>query len=90
MTVPPRDPGIAAVLSFFVCGLGQMYNGQIGKGLLMLAAFAAVVALTALAAAAESTLCLLTGAGAAGLWIFGIVDGKDAALRTHHLEEPGS
>lgn len=30
----PKDPGIAAVLSFFVTGLGQIYNGQIGKGIL--------------------------------------------------------
>lgn len=32
-----RDPGIAAVLSFFVTGLGQIYNGQIGKGILFMA-----------------------------------------------------
>lgn len=32
--IPARDPGIAAVLSFFVTGLGQIYNGQILKGLL--------------------------------------------------------
>jgi len=27
---------VAAVLSFFWCGLGQIYNGEIGKGLLFL------------------------------------------------------
>jgi TM2 domain-containing membrane protein YozV len=27
-----RNPGLAAVLSFFYMGLGQIYNGQIGKG----------------------------------------------------------
>jgi TM2 domain-containing membrane protein YozV len=32
---PPRSPGVAAVLSFFWCGLGQIYNGQIGKGIAM-------------------------------------------------------
>ncbi|HUY17595.1 MAG TPA: TM2 domain-containing protein [Candidatus Binataceae bacterium] len=31
-----RSPGVAAVLSFFWCGLGQIYNGQIGKGIVML------------------------------------------------------
>jgi TM2 domain-containing membrane protein YozV len=35
-----HSPGIAAVLSFFWCGLGQIYNGQIGKGLAMIAAYA--------------------------------------------------
>lgn len=29
-----HHPGIAAVLSFFYTGLGQIYNGQIGKGLI--------------------------------------------------------
>jgi len=28
-----KNPGLAAVLSFFFAGLGQIYNGQIGKGL---------------------------------------------------------
>jgi TM2 domain-containing membrane protein YozV len=30
---PQRSPGVAAVLSFFFPGVGQIYNGQIGKGL---------------------------------------------------------
>ena len=33
---PAKNPGLAAVLSFFYCGLGQIYNGQIGKGILLL------------------------------------------------------
>lgn len=28
-----KSPGLAAVLSFFLPGLGQIYNGQIAKGL---------------------------------------------------------
>lgn len=31
-----KDPGIAAVLSFFVPGLGQIYNGTILRGLFWL------------------------------------------------------
>jgi TM2 domain-containing membrane protein YozV len=31
---------LAAVLSFFFCGLGQIYNGQIVKGLVMIVAYA--------------------------------------------------
>lgn len=36
-----KNPGVAAVLSFFWTGLGQIYNGQIGKGisLIILQAF---------------------------------------------------
>ncbi|MCK5233334.1 MAG: zinc ribbon domain-containing protein [Candidatus Aenigmarchaeota archaeon] len=31
-----KSSGLAAVLSFIIPGLGQIYNGQIGKGLLFL------------------------------------------------------
>lgn len=31
-----KSPGIAAVLSFFYTGLGQIYNGQIAKGILFI------------------------------------------------------
>jgi TM2 domain-containing membrane protein YozV len=34
-----KNPGVAAVLSFFYCGLGQIYNGQIFKGILMFVAY---------------------------------------------------
>jgi TM2 domain-containing membrane protein YozV len=27
-----KNPGLAAVASFFFSGLGQIYNGEIGKG----------------------------------------------------------
>ncbi|MBI4494121.1 MAG: zinc-ribbon domain-containing protein, partial [Chloroflexi bacterium] len=30
-----KSAGLAAVLSFLWCGLGQIYNGQIGKGVVM-------------------------------------------------------
>ncbi len=29
MVQPAKSPGLAAMLSFFFCGLGQIYNGQI-------------------------------------------------------------
>jgi TM2 domain-containing membrane protein YozV len=31
--VDSKNPGVSAVLSFFFTGLGQIYNGQIGKGI---------------------------------------------------------
>ena len=34
------NPGIAAVLSFFIPGLGQIYRGKIFRGLLWMAAVA--------------------------------------------------
>lgn len=35
----PKSPGVALLLSFFICGAGQMYNGQVGKGIMMLIGF---------------------------------------------------
>jgi TM2 domain-containing membrane protein YozV len=34
-----KNPGLAAVLSFFWMGLGQIYNGQIAKGVLFMIAY---------------------------------------------------
>lgn len=31
-----KSPGIALLLSLLICGVGQMYNGQVAKGVLML------------------------------------------------------
>src|SRR5713226_2365196 len=31
-----KSAGLAGVLSFLWCGLGQIYNGQIGKGVLFI------------------------------------------------------
>jgi TM2 domain-containing membrane protein YozV len=31
-----KNPGLAAVLSFFLTGLGQIYNGQIWEGILLI------------------------------------------------------
>ena len=43
---PPKNSGLAAVLSFLLPGLGQMYNGEIGKGVLILIVQAVNFALT--------------------------------------------
>ena len=34
-----KNPGLAAILSFFYMGLGQIYNGQIGKGILFIVVY---------------------------------------------------
>ena len=54
-------PGMAAVLSFFFSGLGQIYNGQIKKGLF-------IIFLSTL-----SLLIFIIGAILIGLWLFGKV-----------------
>jgi len=46
MSPPPpppvfyKNPGLAAVLSFFWMGLGQIYNGQIAKGIAFIVFYA--------------------------------------------------
>jgi len=34
-----KDPGIAALLSFFVAGAGQIYVGAVGRGLVIFGGF---------------------------------------------------
>ena len=43
MIGPPvfyKNPSVAVVLSFLVSGLGQIYNGQIGKGIFLIVLYA--------------------------------------------------
>jgi TM2 domain-containing membrane protein YozV len=69
---PVKNPGLAAVLSFVVCGLGQIYNGQIAKGLLFLAIFAVSIPLMVFG------IGWITG----GLiWLAGIIDAYATAER---------
>ena len=35
-TAKPKSPGVALLLSLLIVGVGQMYNGQVGKGFLMM------------------------------------------------------
>jgi TM2 domain-containing membrane protein YozV len=67
-----RNPGVAAVLSFFWCGLGQIYNGQIVKGILMLAAYTVSAALIWVFIGLITTPIL---------WIWGMVDAYNTATR---------
>src|SRR5258708_39916724 len=40
IVVGEKSPGLAAVLSFFWAGLGQIYNGEISKGIILLVCYA--------------------------------------------------
>ena len=44
------NPGVATVLSFFISGLGQIYKGQIAKGLLIMSVSFASIIITILGA----------------------------------------
>lgn len=59
MNQDTKNPGMAAVLSFIFNGLGQLYNGQILKGLL-------IIFLSSL-----SMLVLIIGSILIGFWLLG-------------------
>ena len=61
---------LAAVLSFFFTGLGQIYNGQIGKGILLAALQVVSVILCAFLVGFVTTPLL---------WIYGIYDAYKVA-----------
>jgi len=70
---PQKSPGVAAVLSFFFLGLGQIYNGQIGKALLSWVALF-ICAILALAFGIGVVLAFI-------LWVGGIFDAYSSAER---------
>jgi TM2 domain-containing membrane protein YozV len=65
-----KNPGLAAVLSFFIVGLGQIYNGQIGKGLILLVFYIISLVLC---------LVLIGFILVPILWIYGIYDAYKTA-----------
>ena len=67
-----KDPGVAAVLSFFYCGLGQIYNGEIGKGVLLLVVyFVSLVAILVVVGLITTPI----------LWLYGMFDAYKTAER---------
>jgi len=83
-TPPPppvfyKNPGIAAVLSFVWMGLGQIYNGQLAKGVVFIVAYAISWVLWAVVIG-----MFLTPA----LWLYGIYDAyKSAQKKNLELQE---
>lgn len=59
MNSDKRNPGLAAVFSFVFNGLGQLYNGQIRKGLV-------IIFISSL-----SMLILIVGSILIGFWLVG-------------------
>jgi TM2 domain-containing membrane protein YozV len=67
-----KNPGLAAVLSFFISGLGQIYNGQIAKG----------VGLIVLQAINALLMFVLVGfITYPAVWIYGMYDAYKTAER---------
>lgn len=71
-TQPQKNPGLATVLSFFFMGLGQIYNGQIGKGIIFIILYAISIALMFVIVGFITTPIL---------WIWGLVDANKSAKK---------
>jgi signal peptidase I len=90
--VPPNDnnrrlPWLAAVLSFLMVGLGQVYAGRLVRGLLFSAAFSGVILVSILFLAfagplSTVTFGLLAGVASLGLTLAGTWDAYRVAART--------
>ncbi len=73
--VAPKSPGISLLASFFVPGLGTMLNGEVNKGIGILVGYFACLFLFFL---------LVPLLGAMVLWIWGMVDAYQGAVRWNH------
>lgn len=69
-----KSAGLAAVLSFLWCGLGQIYNGEIAKGVLFMILYVISFLLIFVVIGVFTTLAL---------WIWGMVDAYRTAERLH-------
>jgi TM2 domain-containing membrane protein YozV len=67
-----KSAGLAAVLSFFISGLGQIYNGQILKGLVIIVVQVINGALTTI---------LIGWIPLAIVWVWAIIDAYREAER---------
>ena len=70
--VAPKSPGLALLGSFFVPGLGQLMNGDVGKGILMFCLYVLSFFLM---------FVLIGFLTAPAVWIWGMVDAYGGAQR---------
>jgi TM2 domain-containing membrane protein YozV len=80
-----KNPGLAAVFSFFWTGLGQVYNGQIAKGIVFIVVFGLSLLMTAI---------LIGFITSPIIWIYGMYDAYHSAQKINadmaRRAEPGS
>lgn len=90
----PKNPGLAAVLSFFVPGLGQIYNGEIFKRFLFIllpggATIASCLVWSLSLRLAAFPVVLVVGSAVYLIaWILGIIDAYATADRHNRRQRP--
>jgi len=76
-----KDPSIAVILSFLVCGLGQIYNGQYAKGFTLMIFYGIAWWLTVIVIGFLIVPIL---------WITGMVDAYQSAKRINERLAAGA
>jgi hypothetical protein len=76
---PPKSGAAAGILSGFFPGIGQIYNGQYGKGVLFLVIFIGLITMQPHAGQPFQALAL------AGFYIFQIIEAVQAAKEINRL-----
>ncbi len=74
---PPKfykNPTTATILSFFIAGLGQIYNGEIGKGIIVMILYFISLALMFAVVGFITTPIL---------WIWGMIDANKSAKKVN-------
>ncbi len=74
-----KNPGTAAILSFFLIGLGQAYNGEIAKAVVLLILYAISIFLT---------FFLIGFITTPALWIWSMVDAYRSSQRMNQVGTP--
>lgn len=67
-----KNPSVAIILSFLYTGLGQIYNGEIGKGVLFIILYGISIALIFVGIGLLTTPVL---------WIWGMIDANGSAKK---------
>ena len=81
-----KNPLLAALLSALLCGLGQVYNGRVLRGIILFVLMLILWAIGGLLGALTLGLGVLPFAIVAGaLWIFGVVDAYSGSRRINRL-----
>jgi len=73
-----KSSGLAAVLSFFITGLGQIYNGEIFKGIILMLIQLVNGALTVI---------LIGYLFLPIVWLYGIINAYRAAERYNRINQ---
>jgi TM2 domain-containing membrane protein YozV len=71
-----KNPAVAAILSFFLMGLGQAYNGQIAKAVVFLILYAISIFLTFFIIGFVTTPIL---------WIWSMVDAYSSSKKINQV-----